>query len=156
MVLTIHTCAGQGPGTPITAPGDITSLPTFNATFLALLAISHAGYLIAKTPSREEDSTQNVPDSSLADLNAQRTVQREQVIPPTADSPAAYSQTGRIGRATVGDRPIRTAAPAPTLRLSLTICKSGWKVSPIPARPLPPCRTLVSAIPAFGQQRPVP
>ena len=89
VVLTIHTYAGWGPGTPITAPSDITSLPTFNATFLALLAISHAGYLIAKAPNRGEDSTQDVPDLSLADLNAQRTVQREQGIPPTADGPAA-------------------------------------------------------------------
>lgn len=89
VVLTIHAYAGWDPGTPITGPGDITSLPTFNATFLTLLAISHAGYLVAKAPNRGEDSTQDVPGFSLADLNLQRTVQREQGAPQSAASQAA-------------------------------------------------------------------
>ena len=100
----------MGSRTPIAAPGDITSLPTFNATFLALLAISHAGYLIAKAPNRGEDSTQDVPDFSLADLNAQRTVQREQGIPPTADGPAAR----RAAERQQSLEKARTAAADPT------------------------------------------
>jgi hypothetical protein len=95
VVLTIHTYAGWGPGTPITAPGDIASLPSFNATFLALLGISHAGYLIAKAPNRGEDPTQDVPDFSLSNLNAQQTVERERGVPPAADGPAGRRAAGR-------------------------------------------------------------
>ena len=77
VALSIHAFAGWDPGKPIAGPGDIGSLPDFNATFLTLLAISHAGYLVAKTPNRGEDTTQDVPEKSVADLSVERTLRRE-------------------------------------------------------------------------------
>ena len=51
-LITIHTFAGAEPGTPIHTPAGIAALPAFDATFLGLLAISHAGYLAGNLPSR--------------------------------------------------------------------------------------------------------
>jgi hypothetical protein len=77
VVLAVHTYAGWGTGRSIASPADIATLPAFSGTFLALLAISHAGYLGGKMPNRGQDPEQDVPDVSMATVNADRTVDRE-------------------------------------------------------------------------------
>jgi hypothetical protein len=67
VAICVHEFAGYGTGNPVTSPGDITSLPNFNSTFLTLLALSHAGYLAGKVPNRGAlGQPGTVPGYSLA------------------------------------------------------------------------------------------
>ncbi|GIG20794.1 hypothetical protein Cch01nite_15180 [Cellulomonas chitinilytica] len=63
VLTTIHAFMGRDP-VPIENPSDISTLPDLNTTFLALLAISMAGYLGVKTVPRTGE-----PPTSVEDLD---------------------------------------------------------------------------------------
>ncbi|HEY8721331.1 hypothetical protein [Pengzhenrongella sp.] len=111
VILAVHALAGAGPGTPITGPADVTSLPGFNPTFLTLLGISHAGYLAGKLPTRGE-LTEDTPAYSLAQRNRQQVLDRATELPMTSQARAAAK---RAHHAEQRDQALRNAAePAPT------------------------------------------
>jgi hypothetical protein len=95
VVLAVHTYAGSGPGEPITSPAGIASLPTFSATFLTLLAISHAGYLGGKLPNRGEDPAADQPRMPLTRMNLREKASWTQPGTPTEEL-AAAAATARI------------------------------------------------------------
>jgi hypothetical protein len=58
----------------LSSPADVTSLPGFAGTFVTLLGISHAGYLVGKVPDRS-----GIPQGLTLDL------MRRRAVPATAD-----------------------------------------------------------------------
>jgi hypothetical protein len=77
VLITWHSYSGLGPAPVISAPRDITTLPTFDATFVALLAISHAGYHGGKLPDRGQTSLEGTPAYSLSDKGRETAARRQ-------------------------------------------------------------------------------
>lgn len=114
---TVHEFAGQGPGTPVGGPADITSLPNFGPTFLLLLAASNVGYLAGKLPNRGSVVVEDSPGYTVAerrlDQASQPRLDRKGSLALRKKERNAASRLRRAPLQTPSDTPEQAVQSAP-------------------------------------------